>query len=64
MKEYINQIYDEGLGYTFYKPLEKKLKKIKNKNIKKTLIVLTKVIYGILVLGIAIVIAYVKYPFK
>ena len=38
MKEYINQIFYEGLGYSLYVPVEKIINKISNKKVNKILI--------------------------
>ena len=62
MKEYIKQIYDEGLGFSVYKPIEKKIKKIKNKDLKKTCSILFKVIYMLLAIMISIILFLATYP--
>ena len=38
MKEYIDQIFYEGLGYSLYVPVEKLINKINNKKLSKILI--------------------------
>ena len=60
MKEYIKQIFYEGLGKSIYCPIENVIKKIKNKNIEKYLTLLCKVVYFIISIIIAIVLLYVK----
>lgn len=60
MREYIDQIFYEGLGKSIYYPIEKSIKKIKNKSIEKYLTLLCKVIYFILSIVLAIVLLYVK----
>ena len=60
MKEYIDQIFYEGLGKSIYCPLESVIKKIDNKNIKKYLTLLCKVVYFIISIFIAIVLLYIK----
>ena len=62
MKEYIKQIYDEGLGLTLYKPVEKKIKKIKVKELKKFLNYLYKAFYMILAIVISILLFLATYP--
>ena len=63
MKDYINQIYNEGLGTTFYlKPINYLEKKIKNKNILKILKIFIKVLYTLLVLTFAIWMFILKWP--
>ncbi len=60
MKEYINQIFYEGLGTSLYIPIENKIKKINNKKINKILIYFYKVIYFIVAIAIAVGIFYIK----
>lgn len=62
MKEYIKQIYDEGLGLSVYKPIEKKIKKIKNKELKRYCSILFKVIYMLLAITISIILFLATYP--
>lgn len=62
MKEYIKQIYDEGLGLSVYKPIEKKIEKIKNKDLKKTCSILFKAIYMLLAITISIILFLATYP--
>ena len=62
MKEYIKQIYDEGLGLTLYKPVESKIKKIKNNNTKKLLIRAYKILYLLFSVLVAIILFIVTYP--
>jgi len=58
MKEYIDQIFYEGLGKSLYCPLEKKIKKLNNDSLEKNLIITLKVIYLIFSLFIAICLLY------
>ena len=61
MKEYIKQIYNEGLATTFYiKPVNYLKKVIKNKKILDVMIVIFKIIYSIIVFIFAIMILYYK----
>lgn len=64
MKEYIKQIYEEGLGRSVYVPLKKKIDKKTKGNTNKFLTKSIKVIYGILALIIAFLLFYVAYPFN
>ena len=60
MKEYINQIFYEGLGYSLYVPVEKLINKINNKKLSKILISTYKILYFVFSIAIAIFILYVK----
>lgn len=60
MREYIDQIFYEGLGKSIYCPVERVIKKIKNKNIEKYLTLLCKVVYFIISILIAFVLLYIK----
>lgn len=60
MKEYIDQIFYEGLGKSIYYPVENKVKKLKNKNLIKYLTLFCKVIYFIISIIIAIVLLYTR----
>ena len=60
MKEYIDQIFYEGLGYSLYVPIENKIKKINNKKLNKIIINTYKVVYIVFSLIIALFILYVK----
>ena len=60
MKEYLDQVFYEGLGATLYNPLEKKFKKIKNSNLRKIVINILKVIYFIFAIILALLILYYK----
>ena len=60
MKEYIDQIFYEGLGKSIYCPLEKVIEKLNNNVFKKYLTLLCKVIYFIISIIIAIVLLYFK----
>jgi len=62
MKEYVEQIYNEGLGLILYTPVEKKLKKIKNSKLKNSIIFLYKGIYLVFASIIAILLFLVTYP--
>lgn len=62
MKEYIKQIYEEGLGLSVYKPIEKKIKKIKNIDLRKYLSNVYKVIYMLLAITISILLFIATYP--
>lgn len=58
--DYINQIFYEGLGKSIYVPLENKIKKINNKKIINKLIIITKVMYMIIALLLAIILFKIK----
>lgn len=60
MKEYIDQIFYEGLGYSLYVPVEKLINKINNKKLRKILINTYKILYFVFSIAIAIFILYVK----
>lgn len=60
MKEYIDQIFYEGLGYSLYVPIENRIKKINNKKINKILINTYKVIYFVFSIVLTLIILYVK----
>lgn len=60
MKEYINQVFYEGLGYSLYVPVEKLINKIDNKKLSKILISTYKILYFVFSIAIAILILYVK----
>lgn len=60
MKEYINQVFYEGLGYSLYVPVEKLINKINNKKLSKILISTYKILYFAFSIAIAIFILYVK----
>ena len=62
MKEYMEQIYDEGLGLTIYKPVEKTINKIKNKGIKKALNLCYQIFYFVLAICIAVGLFFATYP--
>ena len=55
MKEYLDQIFYEGLGKSIYYPIEKKLKILNNQNLAQKLIVITKIIYYIIAISIAVI---------
>ncbi len=60
MKEYIDQIFYEGLGYSLYVPIENRIKKINNKKLNKILINTYKVIYFVFSIVLTLIILYVK----
>ena len=61
MREYIKQIYSEGLATTFYlKPLNYLKKKIKNEKVFDVLSRIIKIIYTLLILLLAGYILYRK----
>lgn len=60
MKEYIDQIFYEGLGYSLYVPVEKLINKINNKKLSKILISTYKILYFVFSIAIALIILYVK----
>lgn len=60
MKEYIDQIFYEGLGYSLYVPIENKIKKINNKKLNKIIINTYKVVYIVFSIILALIILYVK----
>lgn len=63
MKNYIDQFYNEGLGFVFYvKPIKKLSKVIKNKNLLNFISNIIKVIYTILAIAFAIIMFIIKYP--
>lgn len=64
MKDYIRQIYEEGLGRSVYVPLKKIIDKKTKGSTNKFFTKLIKVIYGIIALVIAFVLFYVAYPFN
>ena len=64
MKEYIKQVYEEGLGRSIYVPVKKKIDKTTKGNTNKFLTKLVKFVYGIIALVIAFLLFYVAYPFN
>ena len=60
MKKYMDQIFYEGLGRSIYYPIEKKIKRLKNKKLKNKLVIFTKVIYFIFALLLALILFYIK----
>lgn len=63
MKDYIDQIYNEGLATTFYlKPIRFIEKKIRNKRIVNFVKRLVKIVYTVLVLIFAWFVFWRKYP--
>lgn len=61
MKEYIDQIFNEGFGTNFYlKPKAYLNKKIKNEKVKKFLNSLFSLIYLVAMLILAIYVLFVK----
>ena len=64
MKEYIDEFYNNGLGYfLIVKPQNFINKHIKNKTTSKVLMLLIKILYTILSIAIMIMIIYKKWPF-
>lgn len=64
MKEYIKQIYSEGLADTFYLPVEKFFTKhIKNKKVSTIFKTSYKVLYTIVILLVFIYIIIYQFPF-
>ena len=43
MKKYIDQIFEEGLANTIYIPLTKKIKKMNNKRLSRTVNIIWKI---------------------
>ena len=60
MKEYIDQIFYEGLGKSIYCPIENAIEKLNNNVFKKYLILMCKVLYFILSIIIAVVLLCLK----
>lgn len=60
MKEYIDQIFYEGLGYSLYVPIEKLINKINNKKLSKIIVNMYKILYFVFSIAIALIILYVK----
>ena len=61
MREYIKQIYTEGLATTFYlKPLNYLKRKIRNKKVFYIISMIIKIIYTLLILLLAGYILYRK----
>ena len=60
MKEYIDQIFYEGLGKSIYVPLENEIGKIKKESVVKYLTYICKVTYFIISIFIAIMLLYMK----
>ena len=58
MKEYIDQIFYEGLGKTIYYPVEKLINKINNKNVKSVFTIIVKCLYFIVAITIAFMLFY------
>ena len=64
MKDYVRQVYEEGLRRSVYVPLKKKIDKKTKGSTNKFLTNLVKIIYGIIALVIAFLLFYVAYPFN
>lgn len=64
MKGYINQIFEEGLGSTIFKPIKGQIDKHTKGNINKILTSILKFVYIILAILIAFCLFYVAYPFN
>ena len=61
MKEYIKQIYNEGLATTFYqKPLNFLKKRVKSKKILQILSTILKIIYTLIIILFAAFVLYRK----
>ena len=60
MKEYIDQIFYEGLGYSLYVPVEKLINKINNKKLSKIIVNMYKILYFVFSIAIALIVLYVK----
>ena len=55
MKDYLNQIFYEGLGKSVYVPIEKKIK-----NISEKLVKLWKIIYACIAIILALILLKIK----
>lgn len=64
MKDYIKQIYEEGLGKSIYVPLKKMIDKNTNGGSNDFFTKLIKIIYGIFALIVAFILFYIAYPFN
>lgn len=63
MKEYVNQIYNEGLGANLYVPLRNVINtKIDSKAIKKVFISIINVVYFIIAIAVSIFLFLITYP--
>lgn len=60
MKEYIDQIFYEGLGRTLYYPIEIRINKLKNQKVKKLFTIIVKSIYLVIAILIALMLFYCK----
>ncbi len=61
MKDYIYQFYNEGFATTFYiKPTNFINKKLKNKRLKKIILVIYKILYTIVMISIGIIVLITK----
>ena len=58
MKEYIDQIFYEGLGKTIYYPVEKLINKINNEIVKRVFTIIVKCLYFIVAITIAFMLFY------
>ena len=59
MKKYIDQIFNEGLGYSLYLPVESKINKIKDVKKRRILYITYRTFY--LILSLIIFIAIIIY---
>lgn len=63
MKDYIDEFYNEGFGLIFCKrPLDYLSKLVKNKKLYNIIKIIIKVLYTILIIGIAIILFIAKWP--
>lgn len=63
MKDYIDQFYNEGLGYVFYvKPINRLNRIIKNKTFLQIISLIIKILYTVLVIAFAVIMFIIKYP--
>ena len=61
---YIKQIYNEGLGISFYQNPKTFINKhLKNKILKKTMLILLEIIYIIFLFAITIIVFTLNFPF-
>ena len=60
MKSLKKQFYTEGFATTFYQKPKKKINKIKNENLRKTLNILLTILYTLIMIAFAIIILYFK----
>lgn len=64
MKDYIEEFYNDGLGYIFIQIPKKFINKhIKNKKIANIIMLLIKILYTICAILLMVYIIYKKWPF-